>query len=245
MVAPLALANFADAARSALAFGLHECVRWAMRSSEGKSRVLTESLIISAAILQQTIEIYFVLKSRFHYASDVVMAILLTHLLYTNVSIAVLANWWAMPGRKDIRSLQKRHSGDGIFQNEKTWLWNGLQSEGSVSLGCFCFGTSRRWIYSHDQISEVFRDIEKATEDLQTDNKFKMDSDTKHLLWDRMGLLRKRSYIPCPSIPVRLEDGGSWTMWPMNDVVPYGRLLSCEESDSEDETVDEYEIQTE
>ena len=125
------------------AFGLHECVRRGMRANSWSYRVLVESLVSGAAVLQQTIEICLVLKTRFHYTSDVVMAVFVTYLLYTNSVIAVVANWWNDPGNhvpgpnssQDEFALQSHAN---AFGQQRAWLQNGLRGEGSISLGCCC-----------------------------------------------------------------------------------------------------------
>lgn len=174
------------------AFGLHECVRRAMRGSLAWHRILVESLVTLAAVLQQGIEIYFVLKSRFHYTSDVVMAVFITYLLYTNSLIAVLAAWWASPGKSGVEEIYGDFKSQG-FQTGSAWLRNGLHSEGSISLGCCCCAASRQWIYGPQDIQHIVRDLELATMDLPRNHQLKMDEDTKGLLLDSMGLLHKRS----------------------------------------------------
>jgi hypothetical protein len=185
------------------AFGLHECVRHSMRSALAWHRILVESLVASAAILQQTIEVYFVLRSRFHYTSDVVMAIFVTYLLYTNSSIAVLAAWWTKPGASDTEELLDEFSKKGVRTNSK-WLRNGLGSEGSISLGCCCCASSFQWIYSPQDIQEIVRDLEEATSNLEEGNPFKMDVDTKGLLEDKMGMVHERSICGWPEWTQRI-----------------------------------------
>lgn len=174
------------------AFGLHECVRRALCSASATKRILVESLVASAAILQQTVEVYFVLKSRFHYTSDVVMAIFVTYLLFTNSTVAVLANWWARPGKDELKALHERLSKDK-HATESKWLQNGLKSEGSISLGCCCCSMSRQFIYSPKDIHDIVDDIELATEHLKPGHPLKMDNETKGFLTDMMGMLHKDS----------------------------------------------------
>jgi len=176
------------------AFGLHECVRRAMRGCDAWKRILVESLVASAAILQQTVEIYFVLKSRFHYTSDVVMAVFVTYLLYTNSVIAVLAAWWVDPGKFGREKLLAELS-ENKFQTGSKWLRNGLHSDGNISLGCCCCASSRQWIYGPADIQSIVNDIEEATFVLPEGHQLKMDADTKQLLLDSMGLLHKRSIL--------------------------------------------------
>jgi len=53
-------------------------------------------LVSLVTIGQQAGEIYFVLLSRFHYTSDVFVALLLTFLFYTNGAVCVCAKQWAV-----------------------------------------------------------------------------------------------------------------------------------------------------
>ena len=41
------------------------------------------------------LEIFLVLSNRFHYTTDVVLAVLLTFLWYTSAPICIAAKWWA------------------------------------------------------------------------------------------------------------------------------------------------------
>lgn len=52
--------------------------------------------VSALAIGQQVGEIYYVLLSRFHYTSDVVVALMLTFLFYTNGAISIFAKQWAL-----------------------------------------------------------------------------------------------------------------------------------------------------
>jgi len=171
------------------ALGLHEAVRRGMKATIAWHRILAESLVATAAILQQTVEIYFVLKSRFHYTSDVVMAIFVTYLLYTNSTIAVVAAWWTTPeeGRECV--------GEEFHGNDSKWLKNGFGSKAhaNISLGCCCCSSSRQWLYTEADIHTILDDVETATRGLPKDDLWKMDHDTRLLLTDGMGMLRKHS----------------------------------------------------
>jgi len=65
-------------------------------------RIIVKSLFLTAlavlAIGEQLVEIYFVLLSRFHYSMDVVVALVVTFLLYTNGAVAVFAKQWELRG---------------------------------------------------------------------------------------------------------------------------------------------------
>jgi len=54
-----------------------------------------------ACLTQQSIEVGMVLQNRFHYTSDVFLAILLTFLWYTSAPICIAAKWWAGLGEAE------------------------------------------------------------------------------------------------------------------------------------------------
>merc|ERR1712194_918815 len=59
--------------------------------------VWTVSIIVLA---EQCLEVYLVLKNRFHYTMDVIMALILVALLYTNAVFTVSAKRWELVGKK-------------------------------------------------------------------------------------------------------------------------------------------------
>mmetsp|Transcript_101379 Transcript_101379/g.312705 ORF Transcript_101379/g.312705 Transcript_101379/m.312705 type:complete len:465 (-) Transcript_101379:13-1407(-) len=56
------------------------------------------SAVALFAIGEQCIEVYAVLKSRFHYTSDILVALVMTFLFYTNGVIAISAKLWSQHG---------------------------------------------------------------------------------------------------------------------------------------------------
>jgi len=50
--------------------------------------------VMLVAVIEQSVEVYFVLLNRFHYMMDVVMAIILTLLFYTNGTMTIAAKTW-------------------------------------------------------------------------------------------------------------------------------------------------------
>jgi len=57
-------------------------------------RRIIQNTVMIVCVGQQAFEIYFVLKSRFHYSGDIIMAVLMTFLLYTNSFIAIMSKDW-------------------------------------------------------------------------------------------------------------------------------------------------------
>jgi len=56
------------------------------------------ALLSLIAMGEQAVEMYCVLRSRFHYTSDVLMALVMVFLMYTNVAISVFAKQWEILG---------------------------------------------------------------------------------------------------------------------------------------------------
>lgn len=46
-------------------------------------------------------DLYLIVKTRFHYTVDIVMAIVITLLIYTNAGMALLAQWYASDGKRN------------------------------------------------------------------------------------------------------------------------------------------------
>jgi len=155
------------------AFGLHECTRIALRASSAWTRICVESLVAVAAVAQQSSEIYFVLKSRFHYTADVVMAVFVTYLLYTNSTIAVGTTWWLTPDvermKEDFLRAQKQYK--RTFRSP-AWMVT-MMSRGMISLGCCCCSWSQQYIYGRDDIHNIMRAVQEATLDLPESTKFR------------------------------------------------------------------------
>merc|ERR1712014_254890 len=84
-----------------------ENTRLALRGSSRCLRMSAVTVVFLLFLVQQSVEIYFVLRSRFHYTADVTMAVFVTYLLYTNGAIAIIAQWWLFPGEEDVEKLVK------------------------------------------------------------------------------------------------------------------------------------------
>eukprot|EP00747_Dinoflagellata_sp_TGD_P020373 gnl/TRDRNA2_/TRDRNA2_127774_c0_seq1.p1 gnl/TRDRNA2_/TRDRNA2_127774_c0~~gnl/TRDRNA2_/TRDRNA2_127774_c0_seq1.p1 ORF type:complete len:434 (+),score=57.50 gnl/TRDRNA2_/TRDRNA2_127774_c0_seq1:104-1303(+) len=76
------------------ALGVLELARDATLNMKPSRRLLILWTIALLGMIQQGIEIYYVLLNRFHYTSDVVMAVLLTFVFYTSGAVAVLSKSW-------------------------------------------------------------------------------------------------------------------------------------------------------
>jgi len=157
------------------AFGLHECTRLALRASSAWKRILAESIVAFLAVVQQVVEIYFVLKSRFHYSADVVMAILVTYLLYTNSTIAIMTSRWLTPDPKRLKEdfLTARRE-YGRKYRSPTWMLT-LLSRGVINLGCCCCDSSQQYIYSREDVMKIVHAIELATSSIDHSERFPHD----------------------------------------------------------------------
>jgi len=76
------------------ALGLYELSFYFTREWPRLYRMLFLFLVIAVTMGEQIVEVYFVLLNRFHYTMDVVMAILLTFLFFTNSAIAEATKKW-------------------------------------------------------------------------------------------------------------------------------------------------------
>lgn len=98
------------------ALGFYELVRNRTRAWAPMHRNFLLFLVGTAAIAEQAVEVYLTLVNRYHYSSDVVVAIFMTFLFYTSGPISVAAKWWVQKRCKDWRICCKakvQQSGDG------------------------------------------------------------------------------------------------------------------------------------
>jgi hypothetical protein len=95
-------------------------------------RMLVITVMYVVCITEQTVEIVLVLWNRFHYTLDVVLAIILTLLFFTNGSIAIVARNWYLFHRKDVDKaayLKKMNATpmpksvrDWVKENQLLWM---------------------------------------------------------------------------------------------------------------------------
>merc|ERR1712012_161172 len=140
------------------AFGLFECTRVSMvrgGASEWK-RWSIETLVTLAAVAQQSAEIYFVLKSRFHYTADIVMALIMTWLIFTNSVINAATMWWTE--LKTDKTLEQVHDEafGGVLQEivkmkQNEWV-KMFQLRGLITLGCCCCSWSNQWVFDREDL---------------------------------------------------------------------------------------------
>jgi len=148
------------------ALGTYELTRMSVRTLPARQQALVLGAIALVGIVQQGIEIYFVLLNRFHYTSDIVMAIAMTFLLYTSGFTAVAAKQWArflvtwprcMVGKNSSRfTIYKCEDDDERYRpGLRYWAW-ALRSSGSVFIPpCFspkCFRSMRQHVLLDEDI---------------------------------------------------------------------------------------------
>jgi len=137
--------------------------------------VLSLSLLSLVAIGEQATEIYFVLRSRFHYSSDVFVALIMVFLLYTNVQIAVVAKQWEVLGPLALIPVAKFPKGlqtffykyfpesllpDPVFlEPDKRELCAFISRGDAYVPWCcfpFCFSSGRAHIYNDAGVSTLY-----------------------------------------------------------------------------------------
>jgi len=149
------------------------CLRGKGRPSLRKYTVLKilALLLVSAlSVGEQAVEIYYVMLSRFHYSSDIVVALLLTFLFYTNSAVAMFAKQWELRGLhvfwpswawgRTVSHSPSTRSINGIdtnrWQRKDMWI-----SKGDVYIPWCCFPfccmSGRGHLYSDDGILEIYR----------------------------------------------------------------------------------------
>eukprot|EP00930_Biecheleria_cincta_P027339 TRINITY_DN19210_c0_g2_i2.p1 TRINITY_DN19210_c0_g2~~TRINITY_DN19210_c0_g2_i2.p1 ORF type:complete len:314 (+),score=46.82 TRINITY_DN19210_c0_g2_i2:214-1155(+) len=173
------------------ALGLHENVRKAFRLHNWWVRLGFETLVTLAWIFQQGFEVYFVLKSRFHYSADVVMATFLAYILYTNGMIAAVAKWWTSPSHARIHAFLKEEPDLGV---NSQWV-EAMQPRATISPGCCCCD-GQEYLYSRRQLMQIMHRIGKATSKLDDRDHLKLVKDQKMLVREAAGMLHERSVAP-------------------------------------------------
>jgi len=180
------------------AFGLWECVHTALRYQKKMTRYACEMLVVTVAVIQQSVEIYFVLKSRFHYTSDVVMALFVTYLLWSNGSIAITAMWW-------LHTKEPRHADASGKPTDNLWV-PAMHSVGSISSGCCCLPQQEptHYIYTRQQLMLIMALAKKVAntagatrEEVQRDAAFyEFTEDTKQIIMEEMVMFDPKEKLP-------------------------------------------------
>jgi len=183
------------------ALGLHECTRLAMRCQPAKYRIAAETIVTLAAFLQQAIEIYYVLRSHFHYTADVVMAVFVTYLLYTNSTIASFTMMWCHKTKQETQKELKKIGLDLDAVANNVWTTD-LETHGAISLGCCCCGWSQQFICRREDLVNIMDDVQDATKGLHDpDSKYAMNESVRMIIRNQNGMLDDISIAgPCNAL---------------------------------------------
>lgn len=77
------------------AVGLYDLCRKVTQDVPRRKRLVVRTTIGCLMIAVVTLDVVMILMNRFHYSVDVVLALWLVFLLYTNGALAIAVEWWA------------------------------------------------------------------------------------------------------------------------------------------------------
>jgi len=153
-------------------------------NTENKHRTLKKMgallLLSTFAIGEQCLEIYFVERTRFHYTMDVVMAMVMVFLVFTNGPIAVFAKQWEQRGLRLLQGRQQMpnpHMTAEQLGEDMHW-WN---SRGDIFIPpcCvpFCCFAGREHLYSDRQLHDIVCKYKNQMEEHEFEPCFKKKID--------------------------------------------------------------------
>lgn len=155
------------------ALALIELVRWHTRKRGWTVfwQNVAIGLVMFLAVAEQLVEAYLVIKNRFHYTMDIVMAMLLTFLWFTNGSISIAAKTWSHwrePPHELVHEPEELRALEGLIQKYDYALVPKalLRSEGDiwVPICCvpFCCLYGRHHIVDDDTFRKMGADVKQA-----------------------------------------------------------------------------------
>jgi len=97
-------------------------------------RSVVLAIVVFVCVAQQAVEITLVIMSRFHYTMDVVMAVLITLLWYTNGPLVLFSQWWASLCQKDFYA-QHRMKNDTVRMHAEK---DKIRAEGDLYIPPCC-----------------------------------------------------------------------------------------------------------
>merc|ERR1712146_687498 len=131
------------------------------------------------------------------------MAMLITYLLYTNSTIAVLTTRWLEPSPERLKEdfLRARKDYSRVYKSPR-WMLT-LLSHGVINMGCCCCESSQQYIYSREDVMRILHSITVATSRLDGSARFpddhhsqlKMTSEIADDVTEHMGMLHHRSVL--------------------------------------------------
>mmetsp|Transcript_88197 Transcript_88197/g.169863 ORF Transcript_88197/g.169863 Transcript_88197/m.169863 type:complete len:465 (+) Transcript_88197:72-1466(+) len=133
------------------ALGVFELCRRQTKKWKNGNRLSVLAVVALVAIIQQGVEIYYILLNRFHYSIDVAIAVVMTFLLYTNGAVAACAKSWVRLRERE----RSAHFKQEEFLILKVKL-SELESDGEVIIPpcClpFCCHAGQQHIYDDEDI---------------------------------------------------------------------------------------------
>jgi len=154
------------------AIGAVELTTNACRTLGWAQRAAALMFVTFLALFQQSLEIYFVLLNRFHYTTDIVMAVVLTFLLYMNGSIAMCAKCWRnlfVSFPRNWTSDIRWHAFDRRKDDERRIWETALNSSGTIYIPFCCsprwFQSTRQHIFTDDDLTDLMMMLQNFDKD--------------------------------------------------------------------------------
>jgi len=161
---------------------------------EERIRFVVETVVAVVVILQQVLEVYFVLKSRFHYSSDILMALVVSYLVYTSAPMAWLASCWEFQGmhiekfrgktlkkmKEDFKNLSRDMTDDSYFGQGKSLndkitkytpfldnRWLRMFTPRMIQLGCCCTSRAQLYLINRRDVVGILNTVESLMNDIK------------------------------------------------------------------------------
>jgi len=190
------------------ALGLYELIFIFTREWPIRSRWIAILATVTLTVGEQLVEVYVVLLNHFHYTMDVLMAILLTFLFFTNGVISAVAKFWVRVGHiraeqvQDGDELQKvlrckveelrkdpKLPADLVIVRASHFLSG---ADVSIPICCvpFCSFVSRQHTYTDHSIRKFFQSASEeeqraACDDMRISYRYLFESPATGLLSER------------------------------------------------------------
>lgn len=169
----------------------HDSRDWDPESFVTTVKIACLACLALLAIGEQTVEIYCVLKSRFHYSMDIAMAVLVTFLFYTNSVVAIFAKQWEFRGFHLFGGPREKFTPNPIepsgrrFRDKEMWVSAG---DVYVPICCvpFCLLQGRGHLYTDNGLVRIFEEY------FELDSKMEAERKTNLELQKRIAWLERR-----------------------------------------------------
>jgi len=157
------------------ALGLYEVIRKVTTKQKRYVKVTLITLVCILTAAEQAVEIWAVLSDRFHYSMDILMAIVITFLFYTNGAMCTAAKYWVfwMRSPSDLGPEFWHKSPLNLAQTHADQAAPALYSGGDVLVPICCFPccclAGREHLYNDYQIEGIIRTAAKLRSDAPVD----------------------------------------------------------------------------